>query len=228
MKRALLLLVISVLCAVGYLYIWGFLPFIPAVSNDIIEEIRTAGLPIILLTYASILVLAILLYAGDIVAAFRRGYGDIVAPIIEDNHRVSLVLSNRFEGAEKALEDFANALQQYAQHLESHTSAIRGLSEASQALKSSAVEQNQILEHLSYTLGKERLVTELSRVERVVSDLEKRTQRVLQVKDELEEKKPEAGLPPPVGIPPRMFRQSPPGCHGNPRALYKKEHGFAQ
>jgi hypothetical protein len=228
MKRALLLLGISVLCAVGYLYVWGFLPFIPAISSDIADEIRSAGLPIIVLTYATIVVLAIIFYAGDIIAAFRRSYGDTVAPIIEDNHRVSLVLSHRFEGTEQALENFADALQQYARHLESHTDAIKGLSEASQALKSSAVEQNQILDRLSHTLGSEKLITELSRVERVVSDLEKRTQLVLQARDELEGKKSEAELPPPAEIPPVVARQSPPGCLGNPRALYKKVHGFAQ
>ncbi len=172
----------------------------------------------------AIVLLALLLYLHDIIAGFRRRYRESLSPIIEDSHRVSLVLSNRFEGAEKAIESFASAMQQYAQHMDSHTSAIKGLSEASQALKSSAVAQNHILGRFSDTLGRQKPEEEISGVEKVVSDLEKRTQLVLQVRDELEGKKPETGLPPPVVAPPKEEIQSPPGCLANPKALYKKEH----
>jgi hypothetical protein len=164
----------------------------------------------------------------DIVDGFRRRARESVSPVVEESHRVSLVLSNRFEGAEKAIESFASAMQQYAQHMDSHTSAIRGLSEASQALKSSAVEQNQILYRISHTLGTGKPEKEISGVEKVVSDLEKRTQLVLQVKDELEAKRPAAELASQPAVlaeaPPKVEIQSPPGCLGNPKAVYKKEH----
>jgi len=239
MKRALLLLAIAVLCAAGFLYIWGFLPFIPAFAPHVVAEIRAAGFPLIIMTYATILLVASLLYAGDIVSAFKRNFRDSVAPIVEESHRVSLVLSNRFEGTEKAIEFFAGAIQQYAHHLESHTSAIRGLSEASQSLRDSAVEQNQILHRMSHTFDKVKPEEEVSGVEKVVTDLEKRTQLVLQVRDELEMKKPAA---PPLEAPPETITpkpvkpeqlkvtppapelRPPPGCLGNPRATYSRLH----
>jgi hypothetical protein len=109
-------------------------------------------------------------------------------------------------------------MQLYAQHMASHTSAIKGLSEASQALKSSALEQNQILYRLSHSMETEKSEREISRVERVVYELEKRTQLVLQVKNELEGKRPAAAYevperPPLIEpAPPHRpaFRQEPP------------------
>jgi hypothetical protein len=236
MKRALLLSFVVIICAAGYLYIWGFLPFLPAVKADIITEIRTLGLPVILLTSVAIVLLALFLYLNDIIAGFRRRYRDSVAPIIEESHRVSLVLSNRFEGTEKAIEFFAGAIQQYAEHLASHTSAIRGLGEASQALKDSAVTQNQILHRMSHAFSKGKPEAEFSGVEKVVSDLEKRTQLVLQVKDELEGKSPISDLAAPPAaasassgvIPVEVRVPSPPGCLANSKALYKKWHEFTK
>ena len=228
MKRVLGLLSILLICAAGFLYIWGFLPFVPATDSDIVSEIRSARLPIIIFVVIAIVLLAIFLYSGDIIIGLRRRYRAFISPVIEENHRVSLVLSNRFEGTEKALESFASAMQEYAHHIASHTSAIQGLSEASQALKNSAAEQNQILYRLSHTLGTEKSVGEVSRVERVVSELEKRTQLVLQVKDELEAKRPATELTSPREIPSEVRVQSPPGCLANPRALYKKWHFLAK
>jgi signal peptidase I len=210
-------------------------PF-PVNASDIKGVVRYRipylGLPLVFLQSRTgtilvpviIVLLALLFYLNDIIAGFRRRYRESLSPIIEDGHRVSLVLSNRFEGAEKAIESFASAMQQYAQHMDSHTSAIRGLSEASQALKSSAVEQNQILDRLSHTLGKQKPEREISGVEKVVSDLEKRTKLVLQVRDELEGKKPEAESASPREVLIETKIQSPPGCLANPKALYKKEH----
>ena len=239
MKRALLLVFIILFCAAGYLYAWGLLPFVPALQTDIVEEIRSAGLPLIIITYAVIVLLALLLYLNEILAAFKGRYRESVAPIVEETHRASQELSTRFEGTEKAIEFFAGAIQQYAHHLESHTSAIRGLSEASQSLRDSAVEQNQILHRMSHTFDKVKPEEEVSGVEKVVTDLEKRTQLVLQVRDELEMKKPAA---PPLEAPPETITpkpvkpeqlkvtppapelRPPPGCLGNPRATYSRLH----
>ena len=228
MKRVFGLLFILVICAAGFLYIWGFLPFVPVIDSDIASEIRSASLPIIIFIVIVLLLLAIFLFSNDIVVSLRNRYRVFISPVVEENHRVSLVLSNRFEGTEKALESFASAMQEYAHHMASHTSAIKGLSEASQALKNSAVEQNQILYRLSHTLGTEKSVGEITRVERVVSELEKRTQLVLQVKDELEGKTPETDVAPQKEIPSKVVIQSPPGCLANPRALYKKWHYLAK
>ncbi len=244
MKRALLLVFIILVCAAGYLYAWGLLPFAPVLGAGIVEEVRSAGLPLIIITYAIIVFLALLLYLNEIIAAFRGRYRESVAPIVEETHRASQELSHRFEGTEKAIEFFAGAIQQYAHHLESHTSAIRGLSEASQALRDSAVEQNQILHRMSPAFAKAKPEEEVSGVEKVVTDLEKRTQLVLQVKEELEGKKPAAPplpldeAPPDKAMPEEVkpekaiLKESPqgpelrppPGCLGNPRATYSSLH----
>ncbi len=131
-------------------------------------------------------------------------------------------LSRRYEGTEKALESFASAMQEYARHMASHTSAIQGLSEASQSLKNSAAEQNQILYRLSHSIEADKSVREVSRVERVVNELEKRTMLVLQVKDELEGRTP-ATEPHGEAVSGLMIK-SPPGCLVNPRALYRRQY----
>jgi len=254
MKRLLALLFILIVCAAGYLYIWGYLPFVPAIGPGMALEIRSASLPMIIFVVIAIVLLAIFLYSNDIIIGFRGRYRASISPVVEENQRVSLVLSNRFEGTEKALESFASAMQEYAHHMASHTSAIQGLSEASQALKNSAAEQNQILYRLSHNLRADKSVTEVSVVERVVSELEKRTQLVLRVKDELEGKVPAPEVAPrreiPLKVsapevaprrevplivpapevaprrevPSKAIVQSPPGCLVNPKALYARMH----
>jgi len=315
MKRVLLLLTILLVCAVGYLSIWGCLPFIPVIGSSMEPVIRSGsllittplvakeikegdiivykapsfirdkygysplvvhrvveikgspsalqfqtggdntgndpflvkahdiygtikyqipylGLPLIflysqmgtILTTIAIILLLLFLYSNEISAALRRRFREFISPVVEENHRVSLVLSNRFEVTEKALESFAGAMQEYAHHMASHTHAIQGLSEASQALKNSAIEQNQILYRFSRTFVTEKSAREVSKVKRVVSELEKRTLLVLQVKDELEGKisSTQREIPSPVRI------QSPPGCLVNSKALYTKGHFFTK
>jgi hypothetical protein len=242
MKRALLLVFIILVCAAGYLYAWGLLPFVPVLRPDIAEEIRSAGLPLIIITYAVVMVLALVLYMNEILAAFRGRYRESVAPIVEETHRASQELSHRFEDTEKAIEFFAGAIQQYAHHLESHTSAIKGLSEASQSLRDSAFEQNRILRRMTPAFDRARPEEEVSGVAKVVTDLEKRTQLVLQVKEELEGAQavvpaptlpgapaekvtPEAVKPePPQSTPLEPGLRPPPGCLGNTRATYSSLH----
>jgi len=153
-------------------------------------------------------------------------YRACFSPVDEESRRLVFELSHRYEGTERALASFADAMQEYARHLSSHTSAIQGLSEASHALKNSAAEQNQILYRLSHTLATEKSVIEVSRVERVVSELEKRTLLVLQVRDELEGKIPPGELSSQRDFLPKRPMQSPPGCLVNPRALYARGHYF--
>jgi hypothetical protein len=54
----------------------------------------------------------------------------------------------KMEATEKALNDFAAAIAEYAYHLSSHTGAIQGLAEASQELKKSAAFQNNVILNL--------------------------------------------------------------------------------
>jgi hypothetical protein len=236
MKRALLLLCIILLCVAGYLYIWDLLPFLPAVEAAIVTQIRSAGLPIIISTSVAIAFLAFFLYLNDIIAGLRGRYRESISPLVEESHRVGLVLSNRFEHTEKAIEFFAGAMQQYAEHLASHTTAIRGLGEASQALKDSAVAQTQILHRLSRDFGRVKPEEEISGMEKVVSDLEKRTQMVLQVREELEDQQPTADLPSTQEVAPASPGESPeeislpypPGCLARSRARYKKWHNLGE
>ncbi len=161
-----------------------------------------------------------------VLGLLTRLYRAYFAPEGESRQLVS-ELSHRYEGTERALASFARAMEEYAGHLASHTSAIQGLSEASHALKNSAAEQNQILYRLSHSLETEKSVIEVSRVERVVSELEKRTELVLQVRDELEGKIP-AGESSRREFSTRLKIQSPPGCLVNPRALYARGHYFVK
>lgn len=80
--------------------------------------------------------LAILL----IVLLIRRG-DRALASQVHDTEK-------KMEATEKALNDFAAAISEYAYHLSSHTGAIQGLAEASQELKKSAAFQNNVILNL--------------------------------------------------------------------------------
>jgi hypothetical protein len=349
MKRLLGLLFIVLVCIMGYLSIWGFLPVSPVIGSGMAPEVQSGtllvteplmvvgaqpddivvydvpsplrdrfgyppvvarrvvrviygpsgmqllikgdnvdidpflvnasdikgvvryripylGLPLVFLQSRTgtilvpifVVLVALLLYLGDIMAAYRRRYRESLSPPVPDSHRVGLVLSHRFEGAEKAIESFASTMQQYAQHMDDHTSAMQGLGEASQALESGAAGPDQVLDRTMPAPDQVKPEGEIAAVEKVVIDLEKRTQLVLQVRDELEGKKLDTGLPsmaeapspvevsspveaippieapPPIEVPPQAEappeaeKQSPPGCLGNPKVLYKKEHSPSQ
>jgi len=172
----------------------------------------------------AIFLLIIIMYSREIAVKIGRLLRTAVDPIVEENHRVDLVLSRRFEATEKALDGFSGAVRIYAQHLASHTSAIQGLSDASQALKGSAAEQNRILGHLSASIIRERRTREVTMVERVVREFEKKTAEALEARAELEKKLPESGLRYQEIIPLKDKRQSPPGCAANPKALLARPH----
>ena len=150
MKRALLLTLIVIICITGFLSTKGVLPF-TVVSGSALESalqnLFQGGVTMTLLIIA-VLLFAVLIYSGEIMRSFGGLLRTAVDPIVEESHRVDLLLSQRFEVTEKALHDFSGAMQIYAQHLASHTSAIQGLSEASHELKRSAAEQNLSLIHI--------------------------------------------------------------------------------
>jgi len=103
--------------------------------------------------------LALYLYANELSRGRQTVQKGIFAPVIEESQRSSRVLERRIGtteqgmvGTQQALEKFASAIAAYAQHLESHTSAIQGLSEASHELKRGAAEQNKVLIRLVETM----------------------------------------------------------------------------
>ncbi len=194
-----------------------------------------------------ILLLVLYLFSNKIKDIPGRKLHEFITPVIEENHRVNTALTVRVESTEKALVSFAGAMQEYARHMDSHTSAIQSLSEASQALKNSAAEQNRILHRFSHTMEIERKERDISQVKKVVDEMEKRTLMALKIKDLLEGKKPEkdevtlefvkpfketpspdtAGLlekAPPLKMAPLPEKVPPPGCAVNPRAIYVKGH----
>jgi len=99
--------------------------------------------------------LTVFFYTDEIKRGRRSVQRGIFAPVLEENQRTSKVLESRIGSTEKeilgtqqALEKFAFAIGEYAEHLKSHTSAIQGLSEASHELKRGAAEQNKVLVNL--------------------------------------------------------------------------------
>jgi signal peptidase len=173
-----------------------------------------------------IVLLAIFLYSRELSLGMGRVLRTVLSPIIQENYRANLVLSQRFENTEKALSNFASAIELYAQHMASHTSIIQGLSEASQELQGSAAEQNRILSRLTGTLVQQRSREEVSKVERVVYDFQKRTLAALEVKDELEKRilTQEFRTQEPLL---RVKAKSPLGCIVNPKALLKRVHYYS-
>jgi len=210
MKRAIGLIVIVLLCVVWFLFIWGTTPFVPILVT-------------IFVAFAVIL-LAIFLYSRELIAGIGKLFRAALSPVIQEDYQINEVLSQRFEGTERALSDFASAMQQYARHMASHTHAIQGLSQASQSLKYSAAEQNNILTRLTKTLKQERTEREVSKIERVVNELERRTLQALQVRDELAKKTPVSEITPSEEPVIRKKIQSPPGCVVSPKALFKISH----
>ena len=101
-------------------------------------------------------------------------HNKLFAPVMEQSERTNMEITNRMETTEKAmvsthqaLQNFSEAMAEYAVHLKSHTSAIQGLSEASQELKKGAGEQNRVLSTL------------VQRLEQVPSSVEPRAKEII-------------------------------------------------
>lgn len=131
------------------------------------SQIPYLGLPLLLFRstqglVATVIVLALLtifLYRGEIMRAGSALHRGMFAPVIDEERRTSRILTQKIETTERrmgtteqALEKFASAIGDYAQHLASHTSAIQGLADASQELKTSAADQNRVLSYMLETI----------------------------------------------------------------------------
>ena len=90
--------------------------------------------------------LKLLRYATSQLATPIR-YSKHFSHIIEDKQ--DTVSEDWMTRTEQTLRELTEAIAEYALHLKSHTTAIQGLSEASQELKHSAAEQNRILADLA-------------------------------------------------------------------------------
>ncbi len=127
------------------------------------EQIPYVGFPLLFLQsqqgmvfmIVAIAALGLYLYRGEITHRKKRVQEGVFAPVMEQNERTAHALEQKVEGTQKALEQFASAMEEYAVHLKSHTSAVRGLSEASHELKDGAVEQNKVLSRLTEIMEQE-------------------------------------------------------------------------
>jgi signal peptidase len=111
----------------------------------------------------ALVLLAIFLYGGEISRGRQWVHRGFFSPVIVEEKKASRLLSRQLEGTEKrmehteeALEKFSAAVSEYAKHLESHTSAIQGLSAASHELKRGAAEQNRVLSTIMDNVQKPR------------------------------------------------------------------------
>ncbi len=130
------------------------------VRGTIGSQIPYLGLPLlffqsdqgVIFAIIALIMLAIFLFGVEL----RRGgnwlHHGVFSPVINEEKRSNRMLSRKIEDTEKkmgsteqALEKFSLAVAEYAKHLASHTSAIQGLSDASQELKKGAAEQNRVL-----------------------------------------------------------------------------------
>jgi hypothetical protein len=217
MKRALLLVFIVIIGLVAFLIGKGYLltsldgSTIDSVLQVLFQDGVTSALLII-----TLVLFALLLYSGEITQGYRRLQRAVTDGDTKENQTETLTLSQRFEFTEKALRDFAGAMQIYAGHLASHTSAIQGLSQASQALRISTAEQNRILRNLDKSIIGRRVSSKTTTMGKLVDEIEEKTERALRAYDSLKHGTPEYLID---EIPVKKQIESPPGCVINPKAL---------
>jgi signal peptidase len=127
------------------------------------DQIPYLGLPLqlfqsqhsMIFVIAALVLLTLCLYARELSHGGNRLHRGIFAPVINEEKLANRVLTHKIEATEQkiisteqALGKFAVAIEVYARHLSSHTSAIQGLREASHELKRGAAEQNRVLTYL--------------------------------------------------------------------------------
>ena len=218
MKRSILLILVVTLGVTGYFSLRWDSPFTivnGSTLESILDVLFQGDITTILLIIAVVL-FAFLLYSREIRSGLSRLFRPTLSFSSDKNYDTGQSLSRRFQFTEKALHDFAGAMQEYAEHLESHTSAIQGLSEASQALMGSAAEQNRILEHLSESVIRDRTNREVSMMERILSEFEKKKTMALRAREAIESGASEFIVD---EIHAKKETESPPGCVVNPKAL---------
>ncbi|MFC2001804.1 signal peptidase I [Chloroflexota bacterium] len=157
--------------------------------------------------------LTFFLYGGELGRGGETLHRVVFSPVIDDTYRHNRILSQKIETTEQkmdstqqALLKFSAAIEAYATHLASHTSAIQGLSEASHELKKSSAEQNRVLMHMMDTMGQPRTEREVT------------IPKVAPVAPEMEQPAP---APEPEKVEPKKTK-IPPGCAINRQALAKR------
>ena len=146
--------------------------------------------------------LALYLYADEIGIGKRIVHRGVFAPVIEESTRGNRVLAQKVEATEKemagtqqALQSFASAIAEYAEHLKSHTSAIQGLASASHELREGAAEQNRVLARIAQVMEQPRKAeprADAEEMKKIVRNLHGFEQAIDQLEHKVKEtKKPE-------------------------------------
>lgn len=193
------------------------------------NQIPYLGLPLmifqsqqsLLFAIFALILLAFFLYSSEIKQSWHKFHRRIFSPVINEEQRANWMISRKIDAAEQkmtttenVLEKFATAIADYAQHMDSHTSAIQGLSAASHELKRGAAEQNRILMRFMETTEQSgaRPETPAWKIEPSVSE---------PAKPAFETEKPTAR--PVHKMPEKYPTQFPPGCARNRRATANQE-----
>jgi signal peptidase len=95
------------------------------------------------------------LYADELGQGKRRLQRAVFAPILEQNQELARRQEQSLEMSSKAMEQFASAISEYAQHLASHTDAVKSMAAASQELRDAVREQNKMFKSWQHIGGEE-------------------------------------------------------------------------
>ena len=129
---------------------------IPYLGFPLLFFQSTQGLVFVII---ALCLLAIYFYGSEITEGRQIVHRRLLGPVLDENRRSNRIMEKSAEttaktmqSTQEALQSFSSAIAEYAVHLKSHTSAIQGLSDASQELKQGAGEQNRILANIAKSM----------------------------------------------------------------------------
>ncbi len=157
MKRAILLIILMLVCVAGFLFSGGVLPWTPA-SGSGVESVLSfifQSQYSALYSIVFFLLLGSILYRKELARLIHGVYLRVSGPPAFEEVYTEPELTSRIKqteqkmaDTEEALNKFSSAIEKYATHLSSHTGAIQGLNAASQELHKGAAQQNRVLMRL--------------------------------------------------------------------------------
>ncbi len=157
MKRAILLIILIVVCVSGFLFARGFFTGTPASDSGVESVLSFPFQSQYSVIYALIffLLLGSILYRQELARLIQAFYLRVSSPPRYKEVYTEPELTTRMKQTEQKMADteqalgkFSSAIEKYATHLSSHTGAIQGLNAASQELHKGAAQQNRVLMRL--------------------------------------------------------------------------------
>ena len=157
MKRAILLLILILVCISGLLFARGIFSWTPAPGSGV-ESVLSFFFQSqysVIYTLVFFLLLGSILYRQELAHLIHAFYFRVSGPPRYEKVYAEPELTTRMKqteqkmaDTEQALDKFSSAIEKYATHLSSHTGAIQGLNAASQELHKGAAQQNRVLMRL--------------------------------------------------------------------------------